>query len=83
MAKSIKLWDGVRIITDDGVQIVESPADLWEVFGWDIENDANAKECSLIITRELFCFGEIDLSAMYGGKTLLLKVIPATESEVC
>ena len=82
MAKTVKLWDGVRIITDDGVQIVGSPADLWEVFGWDITSDPNAKECSKLITRELFCFGEIDLSAMYGGKTLLLKIIPAAESEV-
>lgn len=80
--KTIKIWDGVRVTTSSESEVVESPSDLWKMFGWDIENDPNAKECSQIITRELFCFGHIDLSQMNGGKTLLLSVIPASESEV-
>ena len=78
---SIKLWDGIRIVTDRDTEIVDAPCDLWKVFGWDIENDPDAKECASIITRELFCFGRIDLSPMNGGKTLLLVAIPSKESE--
>lgn len=73
----IKLWDGIRIITETENEIVEGPADLWKTFGWDIENDTDAKECATIITRELFCFGQIDLTQMNHGNLLFLKVVPA------
>ena len=79
--KTIKIWDGVNVITEDGTTRVDGPLDLWKLFGWDIENDPNAKECATIITRELFCFGRIDLSAMNNGKTLILRVIPASNEK--
>lgn len=74
---TIKLWDGIRVTTDTDSEIVESPVELWELFNWDIENDPNAKECAQLITRELFCFGHVDLSEMNNGKTLYLSVVPA------
>lgn len=74
--KTIKIWDGVNVITENETIFCESPCDIWELFNWDIENDPNAKECSLEITRQLFCFHEIDLSAMNHGKKLVLRVVP-------
>lgn len=80
--KSIKIWDGIRVTTATESEVVKSPSDLWDLFGWDIKNDPAAKECSLAITRELFCFGRVDLTEMNNGKTLFLSVVPASESEV-
>ena len=79
--KTIKIMDGLKVITDDKIiELKEGgfPA-LWDLFGWDIENDPNAKECATIITRELFCFGQINLSHMNNGKLLLVEVIPVKE----
>lgn len=78
---SIKLWDGIKVITEDETITVKMPVDLWELFGWDIENDPAAKECSIEITKHLLCFGKIDLTPMNNGKLLYLVTIPATESE--
>lgn len=77
MAKTIKIWDGIRVEHEGGVEIAKGPLDLWDIFGWDIENDPNAKECAQIITTHLFCFGEMDLTAMNNGKLLKLAIIPA------
>ena len=81
MAKSIsiKVYDGVNIITENETIFCEHIPDIWETFGWDIVNDENAKECSLLITRELIGCGFCDLSAMYGGKRLLLEVVPVKD----
>ena len=78
-AFTIKLYDGVKVITEDGTQTVKYLPDLWKMFKWDIENDPNAKECAGIITRELICFGRIDLSAMNHGRLLHLVLIPAQD----
>ncbi len=76
----MKLFDGVRVTTAEESEIVSSPVELWQMFGWDIEHDANAKECADIIMRELLCFGHMDLSQMNNGKTLYLSVIPCKEA---
>lgn len=53
---------------------------LWEFFKWDIENDAEANECSLEIVRQFMMFGRVDLSALRkDGKTLIIEVIPTGE----
>lgn len=74
--KTIKLWDGVNVITEDETIFCEGARDIWELFKWDIDNDPMAKECATEITRQLFCFHECDLSAMNNGKKLLLRVVP-------
>ena len=79
--KTIKLWDGIKVTTEDETTVVKSAPELWKLFNWDIENDPNAKECAQIITRELFCYGCFDLTAMNHGNLLYLKVIPATDNE--
>ena len=80
--KMFTIFDGVKVITGKETIVVSGPTDLWNLFGWDIKNDPNAKECASMITRELFCFGKIDLTAMYNGRKLMLEAIPAKESEV-
>lgn len=75
----IKIWEGVNVITDNETVFCESPMDIWNLFGWDIENDANAKECAVAINRQLFCFHFCDLSAMNHGKKLLLEVVPVKD----
>lgn len=77
--KTIKIWDGVNIITDKETIFCEGARDIWRVFGWDIDNDPNAQECARIIHTELFCFGRCDLSAMNHGKKLLLEVVPCND----
>jgi len=80
MSKTIKLWDGIKVITSDGIEICESPLKLWDVLGWDIENDKNASECATAITTQLYCFGRVDLSEFTKPrKTLILEVIPVGE----
>lgn len=74
---TIKLYDGVRIKTDGETYDVKYIADIWEMFGWDIENNPLEKEASLEITRCLIGLGFIDLtSSMPEGHTLTIEVIP-------
>lgn len=84
MAKtfSIKIADGIRIITSKEIVTIEgfSMPKVWEYFGWDIENNAQQKESSMEITRALYCFGRVDLTEFTKGhKTLILEVIPVGE----
>lgn len=74
--KSIKLWDGWKLSYDGKETICKTPPEVWEYFGWDIENDPDASECASIITREMYCFGYMDLSALCPGHTLTAEVIP-------
>ena len=82
MAKKIKLFDGIKVITSDEIVTVDGPLALWDLFGWDIKNDKNADECAMLVTRELLCFGRIDLTKMNGGKTLIVEIIPAKNTVV-
>ena len=78
MAKSIKVYDHLRVNHNHELITVESFPDLCDMFNWDIKDDPNAKECSLMITRELICFGFIDLSPMMqDGSILTVELIPA------
>ena len=74
--KTIKIWDGVNVITENETIFCESPSAIWQLFGWDVENDPNARECATEINRQLFCFHEVDLTAMNNGNKLLLRVVP-------
>lgn len=65
---TIKLCDGFTLNYDGEKTDYEHISDIFDVFGWDTENDPNAKECADIICREMFCFGFIDLSPMCNGK---------------
>lgn len=71
--KTIKLWDGWKVTYDGEETVCKSPPEVWELFKWDIDNDPNAKECADIITREIYCFGSIDISVMCPGHTLTIK----------
>ncbi len=79
MKKSIKIYDGVRVNYDHEITELDYICDLWEMFNWDIKNDPNAKECSVAITRELFCFGFVDLSPMANGHLLTVEIIPVKD----
>ena len=80
MSKKNKIWDGIKVITSDGIEICESLLKLWELLGWDIENDKMASECATAVTSQLYCFGRCDLSEFTKPrKTLTLEVIPVGE----
>lgn len=81
MAKSIKLWDYIKVITEDGEQKVDSFPDLWNLFGWDIENDSSANECADIIVRELFCFHKFDMTKANNGNLLYLVAVREDNAE--
>ncbi len=67
--KTIKIFpNGVDLVVDGERTNCKSPCELWDALGWDIENDKNADECAGIVTRQLYCFGYIDLSALTDGK---------------
>lgn len=87
MAKtfSIKIMDGLKVITSNGITELREggfPA-LWDYFGWDIENDPMADQCAIEITRQLMCFGRVDLSEFAEGtSTLIVEVIPVQDTIV-
>lgn len=81
MAKTIKLWDGWKVIYDGEETICKGPLEVWDMFNWDIENDPKANECALMVTREMFCFGHIDLSPLCPGHKLTIDVIPCSDRE--
>ena len=78
---SIEIYHGVRVNHNHELIYLDYIPDIWKLFGWDIENDAEAKEASLLITRELFCFGFIDLTQMADGKLLTIELLPPEEKE--
>lgn len=57
MPKEIKLYDGVKVQYKGKTEIYESPLELRQSFGWDIDNDQLAKDCAREITRHLLMFG--------------------------
>lgn len=80
--RSIKIADGIRIITSEEIVTIEgfSMPKVWEYFGWDKLNDAIVEQNKTEITRALFCLGRIDLTEYTkNGKTLILEVIPVGE----
>ena len=38
MAKTIKIMDGLKVITSDEVKRLKGARDLWKYMGWDIDN---------------------------------------------
>ena len=68
--KTIKLWDGIKITTEDGVTLCESPADLWDHIN-------TTEDMQKEITRYLYCFGHLDLTEACNGKMCVLDVVPA------
>ena len=69
MSKTIKLWDGVKLTTDSGEIVCASPVELWE-------HITATEEMQKEITRQLFCFGYLDLTEACGGEKCVLQVIP-------
>lgn len=63
----INLFESLVLNVDGEKTIIHNFPELWEAFGWDIQNDSNADECAKMVTRELICFGFIDLSALTNG----------------
>lgn len=78
MAKrKIKIADGNKVTYNGKVYIMTGNAQLWDMLGWDIEHDRDAKQCADIIVQNLFCFGYIDLSPMCSaGDKLEVEIIP-------
>ena len=76
MSKTIKIFpNGVDLIIDGESENFDSLLKLWEALEWDIKNDEQASECATIVTRNLYCFGEIDLSSLAEGKhTVIVRV---------
>lgn len=79
MLKEFKIWEGVNVITDEETHFCESPSALWQLFGWDVEGDQNARDCATEINMQLFCFHFCDLTALNNGKKLLLEVVPCKD----
>lgn len=69
MAKTIKLWDGIRVTTATDSEIYETPQELWDALNMSGEEYEEAKRC---IMTDLFCFGKCDLTAAYRGHTVIL-----------
>ena len=69
--KEIKLWDGVKITTEDDSIVCESPAELWKHIN-------TTEDMQKEITRYLYCFGHLDLTEACNGKMCVLDVVPAT-----
>ena len=82
MAKrTIKLFEGVKVVYDGEETIVKSPAELWEMFNWDIKNDPEADAAASEVTRQLIGWGYIDMTpAMPNGHTLTVEIIPVKET---
>lgn len=70
----IELYHGLTVTYKGETERLDYICDLWPMFGWDIQNDPKAKECSMEITRELVCFGECTLRANDG--TVLINLLP-------
>lgn len=81
--RKIKICDGFKLITSDKVYRLKSPMEIWKAFGWDIDKDKEASASATEITRQLLCFGRIDLSQFTGDhKTCIIEVIPADNFKV-
>ena len=78
--QDIKLYEGV-IIEHKGETIkLDYIPQIWEQFGWDTENDKDAKACALAITRELICYGDFKTQDA-NGREIYIKLIPPKEEE--
>ena len=75
MAKTIKICDGVMMTYKGESERLESPRDIWDAFGWDIDADPMAKACADKITSALICFGYCDLPDA-DGVNIHLEMIP-------
>ena len=81
MTRHIKLWEGWEVNHNGEKTICKSPKEVWNLFGWDIENDKEADECASMITREVYCFGFIDLTPMCNSGTLTITAILPKKGE--
>lgn len=76
----IKMYDDVTVTVDGETESVQNMPNLWKWLRWDIENDPSAKECADLITRELLCFGEADISALSQGRhTVVIRWVRNSE----
>ena len=71
--RTIKIWDGINLITSEGVTFCESPAELWEHINCTDEQKTD-------IIRHLYCFHHLDLTEAC-GKLCALDVVPANSKE--
>lgn len=78
--KTIKLYDGVIMNYKGKTYNYEHPADLWEAFGWDTENDEMAHQCALEITRNLIGWGFCKFNDD-NGREVYIELIPAKEED--
>ena len=74
MAKSIKVYDYAIIEHKGKTTKLEHICDIWEAFGWDIENDKEAKTCADLITRELICWGDFKTNDDL-GREIYIKLV--------
>lgn len=78
--KTIKLCDGFRVIHEDGVIETDDFRGIFtDIFGWDLENDKEAKAGYEMCIREVYCFGYVDLTKACNGHKLIIEAIPPTE----
>lgn len=80
MARKIKIYDGVKITYKGEVSRVDYISDIWDLFGWDIENDDNAKQCADAITRHLIGFGWCEIPDD-NGRTISIDIIPVRDDK--
>lgn len=74
--KTIKIAEGVRVITSTENVIFEDNQELWKALKID---SPEYDEARINIIRELICFGRIDLTPAY-GQTVILEIVPVKEA---
>lgn len=80
MTKTIKLYDGVIVKTDGKEYKFDYIPEIWEAFGWDVENNPEQNNAALEITRALIGCGYCDLTfSMPEGHTMEIELIPAKD----
>ena len=72
---TIKMYEGVKLTCRDRTEFFEGPRDIWDAFGWDIDNDETAADCAREVTRCLIGLGYCDLKDN-DGDTIHLEVVP-------
>ena len=79
MTKHIKICDGFRVHTIDGVEEFKAFSDLLKAFKWDTESDLAAKEAAGELMRWLYALGRVDLTEACGGRWCVVTAIPCWE----
>lgn len=77
--ESFKICDGFKVVWFGGQRDFEDIGGVWDLFGWDVDNDEKALECARKVNRELFACGYCDIRNS-NGTLIRVEVIPCKEA---